>query len=288
MTRQKPIQILGVIGDPIHHSLSPAMQNRALHTKHLSAAYIPFHVQEKQLPDFLKWALSQKMTGFNVTIPHKETIIPFLDRLTPMAKKIGAVNTVIRRGSRWIGHNTDADGYRLSLIEEKKAPPPGAHIVVFGAGGATRAILHALADLKVGHIWIINRTVEKAQKLAKEFLRQNPKVKYTALPWEKEAWEFPPETIQMVINTTSLGLKGKDKKIWKAFPWKKLPPKAIVSDLVYRPQWTPLLMIAKHAGFRTHSGLGMLLHQGALAFEVWFRQKAPLKAMKRALIESLK
>ncbi len=276
--------VFGIIGDPINHSLSPAMHNAALQKLGLAQAYLPFRIRPQGLKAFLKNTPVRGLTGFNVTIPHKEAIIPFLASLTREAKLIGAVNTVRRRKGRWEGDNTDGRGYLASLSADTGFSPRGKRIVILGAGGAARAVTYALAKKRPKSIVIMNRTEERARTLAQEFSGKF-RTHFTALPLEKEAccWVFP--DADLVVNTTSIGMKGTR---FDELDLKALPKTAIVSDLVYRPLKTPLLKQAERLKLKTHTGLGMLLHQGALAFEWLTGRRAPLAVMKKALLDALK
>jgi shikimate dehydrogenase len=251
------------------------MQNAALRKKKLPAVYLPFHVRPAELSSFVKWARKNKIAGLNVTIPHKESILKFLDAVSPEARAIGAVNTILRKGRKLIGHNTDGIGYLRSLREEVGFSPRGKKILVLGAGGSARALLHSFRKNGARKVYIANRTFQKGAKLAKKF---------GAVPLHlSDLSKILPE-IDLVVNATSVGLKGTR---FKAFPFGSLKAKAIVSDLVYRPVLTPFLREAKKRKMRTHSGLGMLLHQGAESFRIWTGKKPDLKAMRKALLAGL-
>jgi shikimate dehydrogenase len=285
------VRILGIIGDPIEHSLSPQMHNAVLSRMNLPFIYLPFHIRPQELARFLRQirssslkGLSGEFIGFNVTIPHKETIIPYLDKVSPEALKIGAVNTVVVSGGKLVGYNTDAGGYLRSLKEEMKFDPRKKKCLILGAGGAARAVLYALALSGVAEIWIANRTPLRAERLAQEFQKEfkRTKIKVCSLQ-SADLLPLLPQ-IDLLINATSVGLKGSS---FPAFPLKNLSRKAIVSDLVYRPLMPPFLKRAKKLGLKIHLGLGMLLYQGAKSFEIWTRKKPDLKVMKNALLDAL-
>ncbi len=279
-------KIIAIIGDPIHHSLSPVMQNAVFQKMKLPYIYLPFRIPPGQLKSFLRKAREWKITGFNVTIPHKESILPSLDWISPEAKAIGAVNTVLVRQGKLYGYNTDAEGYLLSLKEEVGFDPCQKKIFILGAGGAARAILYALSLSGAHTISICNRTSSKALRLAKEFSKNFKSCHFDVVPFDKKnlAKHFP--NIDLLINATSLGLSS--ARPMSSLPLERLSPRALVSDLIYRPYLTPLLRRANRLKLRTLPGFGMLLYQGAQAFKIWTHQKPDLRVMRKALLDALK
>lgn len=279
-------KIIAIIGDPIHHSLSPAMQNAVFKKMKLPYLYLPFRVKPGQLKNFLRKVQELKIAGFNVTIPHKEKILPSLDWISPEAKAIGAVNTILVKRGKLYGHNTDTDGYLLSLKEEAGFDPHQKKIFLLGAGGAARAILYGLALSGAHTIFICNRTPSKASALAKEFSKKFKSCHFDVVPFDKNnfAKKFP--DVDLLINATPLGLSS--GRPMPSLPLEKLPPKALVSDLIYRPYLTPLLRRARRLRLRTLPGLGMLLYQGARSFRIWTNKKPDLRAMRKALLDALK
>lgn len=279
----KQIKILGVMGDPVHHSLSPVMHNAALAKLGLPFIYKAFHVKPAHMKKFVKNLQSENITGFNVTIPHKETIIPFLDKLTPEAKKMGAVNTVYLKKGLWVGDNTDGFGFLLSLKSEAHFSVKNRNIVLIGAGGAARGIALAVASQHPKSLHIINRTLDKAKLLQKKIQGINKKLPVYTLSLDeisKVSWH----QINLIINTTSVGLKSNEAiKI----PWRQCHPETLVSDIVYTKVFTRFLRDAKKFKLKIHPGWGMLLYQGALAFEKFTGKKAPLAIMKQTLLEQL-
>lgn len=275
--KKKHLKITGVIGDPIAHSLSPAMQNAAFRKSRLGYLYFPLHVRPKELGRFLarmrKW---DGLAGFNVTIPHKEAVIKHLDRLSPEARAIGAVNTVVVRKGRLFGYNTDAPGYLRSLKTETGFRPRGKRILILGAGGAARALVFALARAGAREIVVYDMIPGKAERLVKEYRKRFRQVRIGRIEMNDT---------DLLINATPVGLKGTR---FKDLPLNRLPQKAIVSDLVYHPAMTPLLQEALRRRLRIHSGLGMLLQQGALSFKLWTGKMPPLNVMKKALLDALR
>lgn len=260
------MKFIGIIGDPIEHSLSPAMQNAAFRRANLPFVYLPFRVRPGELKSFLEKA-RWKMVGLNVTIPHKETIVRHLDRISPEARAIGAVNTVVIRGGRLLGYNTDGKGYLQSLKNETGFNPKGKRILIIGAGGAARALIYSLRQAGAQEIHLANRTKKRVLQIP-------------TIPLQKTAFKKILPSIDLLINATSVGLNGTR---FRGLPLSSLPKGAVVSDLVYRPRMTPLLKEAKKRGFRIHTGIGMLLHQGAMSFRLWTGKNPDLEAMRKAL-----
>ncbi len=283
----KRLKITGIIGDPIRHSLSPVMQNAAFQKAGLPFVYVPFHVRPRELGHFLRQAASWKdLAGLNVTIPHKEAVLKYVTDLSPEAKAIGAVNTLVFSSKGVIqGHNTDAPGYLASLREETKFSPRGKTIVVLGAGGAARAILYILAYSGVSRLIVVNRTPGKAQVLVREFQRRFGKTRFEASRLERNRLRTILPQADLLVNTTSVGL---NQTRFSQLPLDALNKKAIVSDLVYRPLLTPLLKDAKRRGNRIHPGFGMLLHQGVLSFRRWTKKRPDVAVMRKALLDALK
>lgn len=281
---QKQPKILGIIGDPVSHSLSPLMHNAAFAHSGLPFIYMPFPVKPEELDDFFKSLHSRKIVGFNVTIPHKQAVIPYLDSLSREARLIGAVNTVVKKGGKLIGYNTDGAGFIQFLTEEEKYELTNKHVLLLGAGGAARAIAVALGLEGAREVMIFNRTAKKAFDLAHELGKKFQKTIFSAAPLD------PPDlshwrVADLVINATSIGMKESQSI---KLPLSQLPPKACVVDIVYNPLETDLLKKAKKRGLATHAGWGMLLHQGLLSFELWTGKKAPYDVMKKALLDALR
>jgi len=283
MRRTSKLKILGVIGDPIEHSLSPLMHNAALAQLKLPYLYMPFHVKPEELTSFFQSLSKKNIVGFNVTIPHKQAVLPLLNSLTRESRLIGAANTILVSGGKTKGANTDGAGYLLSLKNEAGFLPKDKNIILLGAGGAARAIAVALGMSKAREVTIFNRTEKTAHDLAEELSKRFPNTHYSACGLEefgKPLWK----QVDLLINATSLGMK---KGGFPDLPLSHLPQKALVSDIVYNPRVTDLLKKSKKLGLPIHEGWGMLLYQGALAFEHFTGKKAPVEVMKRALLEAL-
>ena len=271
--------LLGVLGDPIAHSKSPAMHQAALCETGLHGDYVPLHVKPEGLDAAVKGIKSMGFRGVNVTIPHKVEIMSYMDELDDSAKLTGAVNTVIHQEGRLIGYNTDGVGYVRSLKEEALSSLEGKHIVVIGAGGAARGIVYALLLENPASIIILNRTIERAEMMAADF-RTMGNVQGLSLSGADQALL----RADIIINTTSVGMLPNlhETPIDPA----TLPEGIVVSDLIYNPMETRLLSIAKEKKCVIHGGLGMFVYQGAIAFEHWFGIPAPVHAMRRAVLES--
>jgi shikimate dehydrogenase len=274
--------LYGVIGDPIRHSKSPVMLNRAFRETGVNAVYAAFHVAPDRLAAFAEGARAMGMGGFNVTIPHKTAIMAFLDEIDPTAEAAGAVNTVVRRDDRLIGFNTDGPGYVRSLKEEAGAEIAGRRIVVLGAGGAARGILHALAREKPARIAIVNRTVSRAEELARSLAADVPRAALGPDDLREACADA-----DIVINTTSAGMLPNTDELPLGIDAAWMKPGAVASDIVYNPMRTRFLMEAERAGCRTHGGLGMFIYQGAYAFEYWTGRAAPVEAMRETVIRAL-
>lgn len=267
-------QVTGLFGYPVEHSLSPAMHNAAFEALGLNFCYLAFSVPPASLEGAIQCVRVLGFRGVNVTVPHKERVLPLLDEVDDEAAFIGAVNTVVNDGGRLRGYNTDGRGFMKSL-EDKGIRADGKEIFVVGAGGASRAICYYLAQVADKmHLCDIDR--QKASDLIRDLKRFNDSIFFT-----EEKVKLT--TCDMVINATPLGLNMDDRL---PFETDGLFPGQIVVDLIYRD--TPLLSRAREKGCLTVSGLGMLLWQGALAFELWTGKSAPVEIMRDALTKGMK
>ncbi len=277
-------RICGVIGDPIEHTMSPVMHNAAFKKLGLDYIYIPFRVKNEELAEAVDGIRALNIRGFNVTIPHKVTIMPMLDGLDPLAEKVGAVNTVVNNDGNLRGYNTDAAGFLQALLE-RGVEPGGKNIVVLGAGGASRAVSYILAE-RDAHLTILNRQLELdwaealAERIAEDFEKE---VRVLELGFENLTIAM--ERADMLINATSVGMSPDSQET--PVPAQLLKPELVVFDIVYNPIRTRLLKEAEAAGARTIGGVDMLAWQGALAFEKWTEQSAPLDLMRKEAIKVL-
>ena len=269
------VSTLGIIGDPVSHSISPAMHNAALRALAIEATYGRWPTPAAQLPARVAALRSPGMVGANVTLPHKVAVAPLLDRCAAIATYFGAVNTIVREPDGSLtGYNTDAPAFRDSLLALGLLLPE-SQAVVLGAGGAARAALWALREVGCPGITVINRTLDNASRL----VRPGEAALAAADPQAAAAIS----AATLLINTTSLGWQPGD-----AAPTDLalLHPGLFVYDMVYRP--TPLLQAARSCGARAADGLDMLVRQAGLAFELWFRQPAPLEIMRAAAEAALR
>lgn len=273
-------KLYGVIGDPIAHSLSPAMHNRELKELGMNGYYHPFRIAREDLNTAIKGMKILGIEGFNVTVPHKTAIIPCLDEIDPLAEAIGAVNTVVRSGERFIGYNTDGLGFIEALREEWKQDITDEPILIIGAGGAAKAIYFTLLSLGVRKVDICNRTLHKAEALIDG---QPYKCSSRALTLEDA--ESSLGDYSLVIQTTSIGMDP--DRDCSPISMQRLNPSSFVSDIIYNPRETLLLKQASKRGAKTQNGLGMLVYQGALAFEKWTGVQPDVQRMKQTVTDFL-
>ena len=277
-------RLCGVIGDPIEHTMSPAIHNAAFSQLRLDYLYVAFHVRKEWLGQAMEGMRALDIRGLNVTIPHKVAVIPFLDKLDPLAEKIGAVNTVANDDGVLTGYNTDASGFLKALLE-RNIEPKGKRIVILGAGGSSRAISFILAD-RGAHLVVLNRLLELdwAEELARRLSTVfNQEVKALELVEENLARVL--EEADILVNATSVGMSPNIGET--PVPSKLLRPGLVVVDIVYNPVRTRLLGEAKEAGAETVSGVDMFVWQGASAFERWTGVEAPLELMREEVLKRL-
>lgn len=272
-----------LIGYPIKHSLSPWIHESFLNKANLKGMYSIYEISPgESFSAKVRKLMDDQVDGFNVTVPYKEKIIPFLDDIDEDAAKIGAVNTVANRDNRWIGYNTDGVGYLRSL--ESKFPDfhqdKLKRILLIGSGGATRGIYYALVQAGFLHIDITNRTAEKAAEIAK--LKSDSTM--TAIFSLEEAKQMVQE-YDVIIQTTSVGMKPNQEKT--IFQVHELKSPSIVSDIIYQPLETKLLKQAQVAGASLHFGHTMLLYQAQYAFEIWTGRKVSIGYMDEQLQQHL-
>ena len=275
-------RVLGIFGHPVAHSLSPLMQNAALEHCGIDMVYLPFDVEEEDLKDAIQGVRAMKMVGVNVTIPHKEAVLPYLDEVSEEAILCGSVNTIHNDRGRLRGFNTDGEGYVRSLRQEG-VEVQGRRILIIGAGGAAKGIMLALLKEGPSSITVANRTPSRAHELVERFQGVSH-VEMGAIPLEGEGLHRVLEDADLLINATSVGMEGKGRL---ALPLHLLPKGAVVSDIVYRPIKTALLREAEALGYKVVDGVGMLVEQGALAFEIWTGSQAPRQLMRRVVVGAL-
>lgn len=278
-------RLVVLLGYPVHHSYSPAMQNAAFRAAGLNLVYLAASVPPERLAPAVAAVAALDMPGANVTVPHKERVPAFLDEVAPEARLLGAVNTIVHRNGRLVGHNTDGTGF-LRALREAGYDPRGEAVVVLGAGGAARAVAVTLALEGAKEIVVFNRTLDRAHQLA-ALVRERGCGGAAALGWEALEGQTPEARAAfvragLVVQTTSLGMSPRLED-GPPVPPEWMSANHLAYDLVYNPSDTAFLRMARKAGARTAGGAGMLLHQGAAAFELWTGRDAPLAAMKQAL-----
>lgn len=273
--------ILGIIGYPIGHSISPAFQQAALDQCGIDGRYQAWEVSPPDLPQFLQGLRKPQVLGINVTVPHKEAVIPHLDEVDQWATEAGAVNTIVNRdGGRLTGHNTDGYGFLRALKEGGNLEPKGRRVLVLGAGGAARGVVLALVREEVSQVVIANRTVARAEPLARLAREQGVIGQAIPLGWNELA--LAAVQSDLIVNCTTIGMNhGPDPK-GTPLLMHQIPPTALVYDLVYNPVETPLLREAARAGAGVLSGIQMLVYQGAASFEMWTGRPAPVEVMLQA------
>ncbi len=265
-----------VIGHPIEHSLSPEMYCAGFTALGLDASYERVSVAPENLPEAIGQMKEAGYSGWNVTIPHKVAIIPFLDEMTKDAERAGAVNTVKVAEGRLIGHNTDGSGFWQSLGDTRERLR-GKEAVILGAGGAARGIAFTLAEQKM-KIWVLNRTLHKAEELAQAVNKAGGE----AVAGELDRGEWL-NSAALIVQTTSIGLKEESYP----FSLQGIPSRTLVADIIFNPWKTRFLKEAEELGCLTENGLGMLLYQGTLAWEFWWGSRAPAESMRAGLIKAL-
>ena len=276
-------QIVGVIGDPIQHSRSPQMHNAAILERKLDCVYVPFHVRSGGLREAIEGFKALNVLGVNVTIPHKQAVMPILDDVSHEATLIGAANTLIFCDGRVSGDNTDAQGFLRGMTEEGIDIPVGGSAVVLGAGGAARAVVVALALSRLSLITIANRTRWKATQLKRE-LSSISETEISVVDLASSQFNLAIRSADLLVNTTSVGMQASDQLLIDP---NSLNSKTIVYEIVYTPPETPLLQVAREKGCRTIGGVGMLVHQGAIAFEKWIGIVPNVQTMRIALEQAL-
>ncbi|MEK6583193.1 MAG: shikimate dehydrogenase [Nitrospirota bacterium] len=260
-------KVLGLLGFPVGHSLSPAMHNTAFEKLGLDCCYVTFSVKPEFLRDAVKSIKALNLAGVNVTVPHKERVIPFLDEVDKEASFIGAVNTIVNDNGRLTGYNTDGRGFMRSLSEAKISVNK-KNVLVIGAGGASRAIGYYLCR-NASKLFLYDIDKKKAGKLISDLNKIRGNVSF---------FSSQLEDMDIIINATPLGLKKNDPL---PVDVNLLNPKHVVCDLIYKK--TPLLEKASKKGCKTLNGLGMLLWQGVFAFELWTGRRPPVEVMRKSL-----
>ncbi|MGB9891708.1 shikimate dehydrogenase [Thermodesulfovibrio yellowstonii] len=262
-------KIIGIFGDPIEHTLSPLIHNEAFSYLGLDYCYVAFNVKRDKLKEAIEAIKALNIKGVNITVPHKETVIQYIDELSDEAKNIGAVNTILNNEEILKGFNTDVNGFILSL-KDKGISIKNKNFLILGAGGAAKAIVYGILK-EGGKVYIYNRTPSKALAIKEKF----KKFGFIEIV---EMDKSVTEKIDVIVNATSLGLKKDDPMPLNP---ELIKPEHVYCDIVY-PE-TPLMREAERIGCKVVGGIGMLLWQAAFAFKIWTEVEAPIEIMKKTL-----
>ena len=276
-------RVCGVIGDPIEHTLSPIMHNAAFESLKLEYVFLAFKVKSAEVGNAMSGMRALGIHGLNVTMPHKNAVIKYLDEVDPAGKVIASANTILNKDGRLLGFNTDGVG-ALNALEQNGVKPRGKKVLLLGAGGAAKAIAYTLSQ-EVDELVILNRTPKSATELA-NLLKQKFKKKINAGELSPSAVKDNLANSDVLINATSVGMKPNANQTPVAPEW--LKPDLAVMDVVYNPLETRLAKDAKAVGAKVVSGVEMLIYQGAASFEIWTACKAPVEVMRKAAINYLR
>lgn len=276
----EPIRV-GIFGWPVAHSKSPQMHESAARALGIGLRYERFAVEPKDLAEAVAREHAGRIDGYNLTVPHKEAILSLLDEVDATARAIGAVNTVLRKGERYIGHNTDAPGFVRSL-EEAGLSSLDARVAILGAGGAARAAVLGLSNAGASEISVLSRRPQQSRALC-ESLAPHVSCKLVAKPLSEARDAFEAATLLVQASSATLESNPGAQAFADSLPLDALPRTAAVVDIVYKPLETSVLARARSLGLTVVDGLGMLVHQGAIAFEMWTGFEPPLEVMRAAL-----
>ena len=269
--------LYGLLGYPVRHSKSPDMHNAAFSSLGIDAVYLCFEVKPEELKSAIAGIRGLGISGVNVTIPHKQAVIKYLDEITEVARRIGAVNTIFRRGDKLIGTNTDAEGFIRDLRDTCRFSAKNKQCIVIGAGGGARAVCFGLADAGAKTIFVKDKTVSKAKRLVSDLKKE-----YSAISFEvvKTDAQVKRMEFDLLVNATPVGMKPSDGAPIDLGLFSRL---SLVYDLIYNPKMTPLLKKAKKMGISYANGLGMLVRQGAVSFKHWTKKNPPIDVMFKAV-----
>lgn len=277
-------QVVGLFGYPVRHTASPAFQNAGFLAAGLDWVYVPFEVHPDSLSCAIEGVVALGFRGINLTIPHKQAVVPHIDELSPEARIIEAVNTIDIRAGRLKGYNTDGTGFVRSIRDESGVDLSGLSVFVMGAGGAGRAVAVQCALDGAREVWVCDCDESRSQSVHSLINSQIASQPARFVPFNRQAMRDGVEQCDLFVDATPLGLKpGEPMSIDPEW----LSPSTFVYDLVYDPPETPLLRRAKERGCRTQNGIGMLLYQGCIAFEIWTGLPAPVEEMRKALEQAV-
>jgi len=279
---------IGLIGYPLKHSVSPYFQQAALDYYQLDVRYEAWETAPTQLQDIVNSLRRPQNIGANVTVPHKETVLPLLDEVDGLASLIGSVNTIVKRGDKLVGFNTDAHGFIEALDRDGYFDPKGKRVAMLGAGGVARAVGLVLVQKKIASLAITDGIFDRASALTENLVRYikggpeslgNLEAKVSAFQWTnvKSAGTFA--GCDLIVHCTTIGMKHSSQEGLSPLGLEVIPKTALVCDLVYNPWLTPLLRLAQEAGANILGGLSMLVYQGAASFKLWTGKEAPVDIM---------
>ncbi len=284
-------RFIGIIGYPLKHTLSPAFQQAALDHYKLDIRYWAWETEPASLHTVVSRLRWPENIGANVTVPHKESVTALVDEVDSMAATVGAVNTIVKRGGRLVGYNTDVRGFIRSLREDAFFDPRDRRVVVLGAGGAARAVCFGLLGEGVASIAIANRTPRRATELVDALAHRRSGLsagtEVTMVVWGSDEMANQLKHCHLIVNCTTLGMAHGSGEGESPLSAEDIPRNALVYDLVYNPAETPLLQAARKVGARRLGGLAMLVYQGAASFELWIGRPAPVDVMMLAARKAL-
>ncbi len=287
---------IGLIGYPIKHSISPRFQQAALDHHRLDIRYELWETEPARLRSVVDDLRKTENVGANVTVPHKEAVLPMLDRVDELVAAVGAVNTIVKEGDDLVGYNTDVYGFLEALNRVKRFDPAGKRVVVLGAGGAARAVGAALVQRKAASLAITDGVFGRAEELAAHLVHyaettldgvDGSGTDVTAFPWQRVASAETFDDRNLIVHCTTIGMKHSEQEGQSPLSPEVIPADALVYDLVYNPRSTPLLEMAQQAGADTLGGLPMLVYQGAASFRLWTGIVAPVEVMLKKAEEEL-
>jgi len=276
---------VGLIGDPVSHSVSPQMHNAAFEELKLDYCYIAMQVDKKDLKKALDGIRAENFAGVNVTVPHKEAVIPLLDEVTKLPRLIGAVNTIKNENGKLIGYNTDGTGFIESLKKDANVGPKGKKVVLIGAGGGAKAVAIMLAESGAKSLAITDILSDKASSLS-DYVKSHFDIEALFLPQKSNELKAAVKNCDILINATPVGMHPNENKCPLSDDF-EIPKGILACDLIYNPPESKLLKKAKESGAKTLNGIGMLVRQGALAFEIFTENEAPVEVMRNAVLKAL-
>lgn len=279
-------KLLGVIGHPVKHSLSPVMHNAAIQHLGLDYVYVPFPIEPQNLEIAIQGFTAIGVIGFNATIPHKEAILPLLSEISPIAQAVGAVNTVTRKDNGWIGTNTDIEGFLAPLRTTYNRDWSQAIAVILGNGGAARAVVAGCAELGCAKIYVVGRNQQKLNEFRDSWADSPLADNLRVYQWDSLVKLIP--HANLLVNTTPVGMYPKvEESPLSIEEMAHLPKGSIAYDLIYKPNPTRFLQYAQQQGAIAIDGLEMLLQQGVAALKIWLQREIPIDVMRQALRQQL-